>query len=109
MSDIGFDWIDVLLLGPLIVPWLAVPAALVAGWLAYRKARRLSVGIAGAFVGLFAGPAVLFALWFVLGQMHTLGDGSARLTALVLGALAAAALILWVVHLAGARARRLGR
>jgi hypothetical protein len=109
VSDIGFDWIDVLLMGPVIVPWLALPAAVLAGWLAYRKTHRVSVSIAGAFAGLFAGPGALFAFAFLLDRLGASGDGSVILVALALGAFGIAALILRVVHLAGERARRLGR
>lgn len=109
MSDIGFDWFDVLLMGPMIVPWLALPAALVAGWLAYRKTRSLSAGIVGAFAGLFAGPGALFALAFLLDRLGAATDGGAVLAGVVLGTFGVAALVLWVVRLAGERARRLGR
>ncbi|HYP87416.1 MAG TPA: hypothetical protein VEQ59_04670 [Polyangiaceae bacterium] len=64
MSDIGLPWSAVALLAPLLLPWLAVPGALLAGACYYRRRHNLYVALLAGLGGAFALPWVLLLALF---------------------------------------------
>jgi hypothetical protein len=109
MFDIGLSWFDLALLSPLILPWLAVPGALLAGYIAQRRRRNPYVSLGAAALGCFALPWAVLAAAFVLdrGRSALSRLGGAGAGALLLGAaVGIVLLVLLGVSRAGARRRR---
>jgi hypothetical protein len=109
MSDLGFSWLDLLVLGPLIAPWLAVPGAVLLATVWYRRTRSVYQTFAAAGAGLFLAPFALFLLGFLSDRGSKLGESPARAGVLLgAAALAAVTVVLFAVQRAGARRRRPG-
>ena len=108
MFDIDIPWSVVLLMAPILLPWLSIPGALLCGWLGFRRHKNVFWALLALVVGAFGVP------WaFLLGLLllETLEGRAQRLSALGLGALfglgclAIVGLVLWGVNRAGTRAR----
>jgi len=102
MFDISIPWSVVLLMAPIFMPWLCIPAALLAsvGW--YRRKRNLYSALLAAFVATFAAPWTLLLAAAVFGWSRHLSPLSTGVLG-VLGVLASVGLVLWAVHRAGSR------
>jgi hypothetical protein len=108
MFDIELSWFDLALLAPVILPWLAGPAALLAGYLCYRRRRNLYAALAAAAVAAFAVPGACLLGAHVLDRARATlaGLGAAGRGLLLLGtAIVIVALVLLGVSRAGSRPR----
>jgi hypothetical protein len=108
MSDIELSWFDVALLAPVILPWLALPAAVLGGYIYYRRVRNLYASLGAAALSGFVVPwACLLAAHGVDRARAALARlGGAGRGALLLGAaVVIVALVLLGVSRAGSRRR----
>lgn len=108
MSDIELSWIDLALLAPVILPWLALPAAVLGGYFYYRRRRNLYASLGAAALAGFVVPwaGLLGAQGIDRARAGIAGLGGAGRGALLLGAaVAVVALVLLGVSRAGARRR----
>jgi hypothetical protein len=108
MSDISIPLSALLWMAPIVMPYLSIPAAFVAGYVWYRRSKNVYAALVAAVVAAFLVPwSVLFVLvtgaqaveaWTILTP---LGKGVlALLVALVL-----VGLVIWGASYAGSRSR----
>ena len=104
MFDISIPWSVILLMAPILMPFLSIPGALLAGYGWYRRKRNFYAALIAAVVGAFVpcwGWLLLAAGFDQLAHVSLLGK-----TALgVIVVLAIVGLVGWGVSHAGSRRR----
>jgi|GEM_PF-5124235 len=105
MPAISIPWSVVLLMAPILMPYVSVPSALVGGYAWYRRNRSFYGALLAAVVGGFAVPwAVLAIIVLAQGVSGTMTPLSRGLLAL-LGLFGIGGLVSWGVSHAGSRRR----
>lgn len=107
MSDITIPWSVILCMAPILMPYLSIPGALLAGFGWYRRNKSFYAALVAAVVGAFALPWAGLAV-IVTGQglsawttSSPLGKGAVALIVL----LALAGLVMAGASYAGSRRR----
>lgn len=107
MFDIDLPWQVLLPLGPVLLPWAALPGALLAAYACFRRFRSGWLALGAALLGAFAAPWLVMAAAFVLDRASALGPLGEAL-ALVGAVLSSVVVVLVALNRAGSR-RRAGR
>jgi len=108
MFDISIPWSVILLMAPILMPFLSIPGALFAGFAWYRRKRSFYAALVAAVVGAFVPP---WAALLAVGIVGALQDWSAHAARLatgavwLIGALAIVGSVLWGTSHAGSRRR----
>ena len=102
MFDISIPWSVILLMAPILMPWLSIPAALLGGYGWYRRKRNFYAALVAAFVATFAAP---WALLLVAGLVDRSSHLSPRAVGVLwlLGVLLIVGVVLWGVGRAASR------
>jgi hypothetical protein len=107
MSDISIPWSVVLWLAPILMPYVSIPGALLAGLGWYRRRKNLYTALLSAVVGAFVLPWTVLLVVMLAERVSAWAmltpPGKALLG--LLGLLAIAGLVLWGASHAGARRR----
>ena len=69
MFDISIPWSVILLMAPILMPWLSIPAALLAGYGWYRRKKTFYTALVVAVAGAFLAPWTLLLLAGVLDAL----------------------------------------
>jgi hypothetical protein len=104
MFDISIPWSAILLMAPILMPFLSIPGALFAGLVWYRRKRSFYTALLAALIGAFALPWALLLLALLpqgLRDLTPLSQGALAFLAL----LAIVGLVLWGTSHAGSRRR----
>jgi hypothetical protein len=104
MFDISIPWSVILLMAPILMWFVSIPGALLAGYGWYRRKKNFYAALVAAVAGAFLAP---WSLLLVAGAFDALTHASplaiAALGLLVL--LALGGVVLWGVSHAGSRKR----
>jgi len=104
MSDIALSWPTWLLLAPLLLPWLAVPGALLAGYVGYRRRLGAPLVLAAAIAGTFALPWAVLLGAYARDRARELGT-AAQAGLWLGGGVLAVVLVIAALSRAGSRSR----
>jgi hypothetical protein len=108
MFDISIPWSVILLMAPILMPFLSIPGALLAGFGWYWRKKSFYAALVAAVVGAFAAP---WAALLVIATVERLKAWSDEATPLLIGAawvvgvLAIVGLVLWGASHADSRRR----
>jgi hypothetical protein len=107
MFDISIPWSVILWMAPILMPYLSIPGALLAGFAWYRRNKSVYAALLAAVVGAFglpwAGLAVIVTVEGLGAGMMLTPRGLVVVALIVL--LALAGLVIWGVSHAGSRRR----
>ena len=104
MFDISIPWSVILLMAPILMPYLSIPGAMLAGYGWYRRRKNFYTAVVAAAAGAFLAPWTVLLLAGLLDTLsHASSLGLAVLGLLVLLAIGGA--VLWGVSHAGSRRR----
>lgn len=104
MLDISIPWSVILLMAPILMWFVSIPGALLAGYGWYRRKKNFYAALVAAVAGAFLAPWSLLLVAWVLEQFtHASPLAIAVLGLLVL--LVMGGLVLWGVGHAGSRRR----
>jgi hypothetical protein len=107
MFDISIPWSVILWMAPILMPYLSIPGALLAGFAWYRRQKSVYTALLAATGGAFALPWTGLAVIVTAQELSAwtmltpLGKAALALTVL----LALAGLVIWSASHAGARRR----
>jgi hypothetical protein len=107
MVDISIPWSVILWMAPILMPYLSIPGALLAGFGGYRRKRNFYVALVAAVVGAFALPWTALAV-IVTAQRLSVGTMLTPLAKVLLALtalMALAGLVIWGASHAGSRRR----
>src|SRR5690349_21159489 len=104
MPDISIPWSVILSMAPILMPFLSIPGALLAGYGWYRRKKNFYAALVAAVAGAFLAPWTLLLVALMFDQFtHASPLAIAVLGLLVL--LVIGGLVLWGVGHAGSRRR----
>ena len=104
MLDISIPWSVILWMAPILMPFLSIPGALLAGYGWYRRKNNFYAALVAAVAGAFLVPWTVLLVALVSDQFtHASPLAIAVLCLLVL--LVIGGLVLWGVGHAGSRRR----
>lgn len=104
MFDISIPWSVILWMAPILMPFLSIPGALLAGYGWYRRTKNFYAALVAAVAGAFLAPwTVLLAAALLdwTGHVSLVGKVVLGLVAL----LSTGGLVLWGAMHAGSRSR----
>jgi hypothetical protein len=108
MFDISIPWSVILWMAPILMPFLSIPGAVLAGFGWYRRSRSFYSALVAAAVAAFAVP---WAALLLIATVEALTGWSNHATPLLIGvawvagALVIVGLVLWGASHAGSRRR----
>ena len=108
MFDISIPWSVILLMAPILLPFLSIPGALFAGVGWYRRKKNFFVALVAAVVGAFAAPWAALLVITVVEELTAWSERATPVmigTAWAVGVLSIVGLVLWGASHAGSRRR----